>query len=154
MQIHERSPLLTGMIILALIGMGVLCFCFTRFAFLIAKILLALIMSGMGALCLIVFCRADEWRKKLLALEAECDIARDAVVVQATMARNRLSEARDRLTTKYEKSDLEVIGSLVKQAMPVVNLLLHKETSLLKWGFAGVKLVRSTFKYFSCPENN
>ncbi len=118
------------------------------------KIILALIIFATGVFCLIVFSRARQWQEKLLALEAECDSARDSVIMCSTIVRNQLAGVHDRLTTKHEKSDFEAIGNLINQAMPIVNLFVHKETSLFRWGFVGVKLVRSIFKYFSCLEKN
>lgn len=90
----------------------------------------------------------------LMVLETECDIARDAAMMQATIARSQLSELQERMKRKEEKAEIEVVSNLIKQAMPVVTMFMNKETNLLKWGFAGAKLVRSAFEYFSEKEKN
>jgi len=118
------------------------------------KIILVLIMLAASFVCLLVFRNSSSWRKQLSLLELECDDARDAVVLQATIARSQLAEVYERLTTQQEKPEIEVISNLIKQAMPLVSLFMSKETSLIKWGMAGVNLARSAFDYFKRSEKD
>ena len=116
----------------------------------VAKCVLALIMLAVGFICLYVFKQSRNWISTLTILETEADIARDNVMMQATMTRGQLAQIHERLTVKKEeRHDVEVIGNMIKQAMPVVSMLLAKETSLVKWGFAGANLLKTAYDYFS-----
>ncbi|MBX9685916.1 MAG: hypothetical protein K2X27_04390 [Candidatus Obscuribacterales bacterium] len=123
------------------------------FWILLAKSILAVIMSAFGLLCLLVLKKAGQWKEQLYVLETECNIARDSAMIQATVARSQLSELQEKLRHKPEKAEMEVVGNLAKHALPVLTLLMNKETNLLKWGFAGAKLAQSAFEYFSRKKN-
>ena len=116
------------------------------------KIILGLIMLLVSAICILVLAKRRLWQQQLFLLESECDLARDQLVVQATMTRAQLAEVSDRLKGKNEISNIEAFGKLVNQAMPVLALLVHKETSLFKWGLAGLNLIRSAMNCFSGAE--
>jgi hypothetical protein len=118
------------------------------------KALLVLIALVTAYVFFIIFASSSRWQKELMALESECDIARDEVVVQATLMRSQLAEVHDKLTSKHEKSEIEAVGKLVTQAIPVVQLLLSREKSLFAWGMAGLNLVRGAMKCFSASKNN
>ncbi len=118
------------------------------------KVILVLIMLAASLVCLIIFRNSSDWCKQLNLLELECDDARDAVMLQATVARSQLAEVYERLTTQQEKPEFEVISNLIKQAMPLVGLFMSKETSLIKWGMAGANLARSAFDYFKRSEKD
>lgn len=115
----------------------------------LAKVVLVVWMFASGAACLIVFRNSKEWERQLALVETECDSARDNAMLQARDTRQQLHEFRVRLSKRPEKAEMEVIGDLMKQAMPVMTLLFKKETSLIKWGFAGAKLAKSAFEFFS-----
>lgn len=127
---------------------------YSPFWILLAKSILALLMTLFAVLCLLLSLKANGWRMMLQGIETECDIARDMTMLQATVARSELREIQEKLKTKTEKAKIEVVSSLVKEAVPVLSMIMQKETSLLKWGFAGAKLIRSAFEYFSQAKKN
>lgn len=114
----------------------------------LAKVIMVIIMFAFGTIGLIVVRNSRAWEQALLEAESECDFTRDMTMVQATAARSQLAEIRERLKKKPDKAEMEVISTLMKQAMPVISLLLKKETSLIKWGFAGAKLAKSAYEFF------
>lgn len=120
----------------------------------IAKLLLAAIMIGFSLLCIFIVLKARLWKESLAVIEAECNEARDMAMLQGTMLRSQLFEVQERLKKKPEKAEIEVVSNLVRQAVPLLNLLVRRETSIFKWGFAGVKLVQSAFDYFSQKSKN
>lgn len=124
------------------------------FLVLLAKSLVALIMFGSGAVCIFVLLHRKQWQEALAIIETECDNARDMSMLQATVARSQLAELREKMTHRPEKAEIEVISSIVKNAMPVLSLLMTRETSLFKWGFAGFKFIRSAYEYFSSRNKN
>lgn len=115
----------------------------------LAKVILVLWMFASGVACLMVFKNSKTWERQLAVVETECDSARDNAMLQARVARQQLQDFRVRLSKRPDKAEMEVIGDLVKQAMPVMTLLFKKETSLVKWGLAGAKLAKSAFEFFS-----
>ncbi len=121
---------------------------------LLAKVLLAIFMFVTALLFLLILRRSGEWHQMLIAVEAECDFARDNAMLQATMARSQLAELQERLRKKPEKAEFEVVTGILKKAGPVLSLLMARETNLLKWGFAGANLAKSVFEYFSRKQNN
>ena len=118
------------------------------FWILLAKVILVLLMFAFGAVCIVVFKNSREWESQLLIMELECDTARDMAMIQGTMLRSQLREIQDRLSKKPEKAEMEIIGTMMKQAMPLVTLFMAKETSIIKWGFAGAKLAKTAFEWF------
>jgi|688.fasta_scaffold2474742_1 hypothetical protein len=119
------------------------------FWILLAKTVLAVIMLGFAAVCLIVWRQAPAWRNSLAELEYECDVIRDETMMQATIVRGQLVEIQERLKHRPDKAEMEVVGSMVKHAMPILSMLMQRETNLMKWGMAGAKLVKSAFEYFN-----
>lgn len=113
------------------------------------KVILAIIMLGAAVAALFVCWKSPVWTEQLLAVENECEQARDSMVVQGTMLRSQLYELHERLTNKQETSEFEAVGKLVVQAKPVVDLFLNKERNLFKWAMTGYKLVNTAIKYFS-----
>ena len=115
----------------------------------IAKLVLASIMGGLALGCLYVCWKAPQWREQLAEIESDCDIIRDETMMQATIMRGQLVEIQERLKHRPEKAEMEVVGSMVKHAMPILSMLMQRETNLMKWGMAGAKLVKSAFEYFN-----
>ena len=114
------------------------------------KILLALIMFAFGAIAILIFLKRTQWKTQLEALEVECDEVRDMVMLQGTVVRYQLHEFKEKLNKKPEQvSEVEIVTKIVRQAMPLLSLLVKKETSLVQWGFAGTKLVKTIFDFFS-----
>lgn len=119
------------------------------FWILLAKTLLAFIMFAFALVCLIVWRNAPAWRESLAELEYECNVVRDETMMQATIARGQLVEIQERMRQRNEKAEIEVVGTLVRQAVPLLTMLMQRETNLMKWGMAGAKLVKSAFEYFN-----
>jgi hypothetical protein len=115
----------------------------------IAKSLLALIMLAIGLIAVFVYLKVTAWRLGLQAIESECDMARDNVMLQGTVVRFQLAELQERLKKKPEKAEMEVATTIIKQAIPVLSLLIKREGNLIKWAFSGAKLAKSVFEYFS-----
>ncbi len=120
----------------------------------IAKVLLVIFMLASGSIALLIVVRKKAWMESLKELEMLCDIGRDTAMIQCTVARSQLVEFQEKLKSKPERTEIEMITKLVKQSLPVLSLLMNKETNLLKWGFAGAKLVQSAFDYFSKKNRN
>lgn len=116
---------------------------------LIAKSLLALLMLAFGLASIFVYLKLTAWRLGLQVIEQECDDARDNVMLQGTVVRFQLSELQERLRKKPEKAEMEVATTIIKQAIPVLSLLIKRESNLIKWAFSGAKLAKSVFDYFS-----
>lgn len=123
------------------------------FWMLLAKLVLASIMFVFALACLIVWRNAPAWRLSLAELETECNVVRDEAMMQACITRGQLVEIQERLRQKPEKAEIEVVGTLVKQAMPILSMLMQRETNLMKWGMAGAKLVKSAFDYFNSKKS-
>lgn len=119
------------------------------FWILLAKCILALIMAAVGLASLFVLRKANDWRATLAIMQTECDVLRDETMLQGVLIRSQLADIQEKLRKKPEKAEMEVIGNLVKEAMPVISFFMAKEKNLFKWGFAGAKLLRSAYEYFS-----
>lgn len=119
------------------------------FWILLAKCILALIMAAVGLASLFVLRKANDWRATLAIMQTECDVLRDETMLQGVLIRSRLADIQEKLRKKPEKAEMEVIGNLVKEAMPVISFFMAKEKNLFKWGFAGAKLLRGAYEYFS-----
>lgn len=120
---------------------------------LIAKSILALVSVAFGLIAIMLYLRLSAWRLGLQTIESECDNARDNVMLQGTVVRYQLSELRERLKKKPEKAEIEVATSIIKQAIPVLSLLIRRESNLIKWAFSGVKLAKSMYEYFSSKKD-
>lgn len=123
------------------------------FWILLAKTVLAFIMIGFAVVCLFVWKKAPLWREALAELEYECNVVRDETMMQATIMRGQLVDIQERLRQRNEKAEIEVVGALVKQAVPLLSMLMQRETNLMKWGMAGAKLVKSAFEYFNSKKS-
>lgn len=116
---------------------------------LLAKVLVSVMFVVLGLVALVALSNAQRWREELMIAEAQMDIMRDEVLVAGMMARAQMSEARERMRRNPEKEHSEVMASLMKQAMPLITMVMKKERSAMTWGLAGFKLMRSVIRYFS-----
>lgn len=105
-------------------------------------------MIAFALLCLLAVRRAKAWQEELSLIEADCNSARDLSMMQATILRSQLAGFREKLEKKPEPGELESMGNLFKQAVPMFGMLLSRETNLFKLGLAGFKLCRSAMDYF------
>lgn len=114
-----------------------------------AKVLVSIMFLVLGVVALVVLSNAQRWRRELAVAEAQMDILRDEVLVAGMMARAQMAEARERMRKSPEKDQSEIVASLMKQAMPLINLVVKKEKSAVTWGLAGFKLMRTVISYFA-----
>lgn len=119
----------------------------------LAKLLLALIMVAWSLVFIFIYLKITAWRNGLQLIESECDAARDNVMIQGTTVRYQLNELKERLKKKPEKAEMEVASTILKQALPVLTMLVKRDANLIKWGFAGAKLAKTVFEYFSRKKN-
>ncbi|MBY0551126.1 MAG: hypothetical protein K2W95_27855 [Candidatus Obscuribacterales bacterium] len=115
----------------------------------LAKGLVSLMFIVLGLVSLVVLSNAQRWREELMIAESQMDIMRDEVLVAGMMARAQMADARERLRRDPEKEQSEIVASLMKQAMPLITLVMKKERSYMTWGLAGFKLMRSVIRYLS-----
>lgn len=116
---------------------------------LVAKGIAVLLFFALGAAALIVLGSVRQWKAELAVAERQLDVLRDEVLVAGMVARAQMAEAKERLQRDPEKEQSEIIAGLMKQALPLINMVVKKEKSALNWGLAGIKLVRSLVRYFA-----
>ena len=110
-------------------------------------------MFAVGMAAMFVYLRITSWRLGLQAIESECEVARDNIMLQGTVVRFQLAELQERLKKKPEKAEMEVATTIIKQAIPVLTLLIKRESSLIKWAFSGAQLAKTVFEYFSSKKH-
>lgn len=115
----------------------------------IGKIIVFLLFFALGVVALFIVNNARQWREELAIAEKQMDVLRDEVLVAGMVARAQMAEARERLRKDPEKEQSEIMAGLMKQALPLVSMVLKKEKSAITWGLAGFKLVRGLISYFS-----
>ncbi len=114
-----------------------------------SKCIAALLFVVLGLLSLVVLSNARQWREELAIAEKQMEILRDEVLVAGMVARAQMAEASERMRRDPEKEQSEIMAGLMKQAMPLITMVMKKERSALTWGLAGFKLIRSLVSYFA-----
>jgi hypothetical protein len=137
------------MLILLLVVIYVFCIASSEHRLMGAKIIVTLMFSALGIAALIVQSNASQWREELSIAEKQMDVLRDEVLVAGMVARAQMADARERMKKDPEKEHSEIVAALMKQAVPLISMVVKKERSAITWGLAGLKLVRHLVRFFA-----
>lgn len=138
-----------ALVVVAAVAFGGLCFFVgEKGRLVIVKLLVLGVMLVAGIIALVLVRRSRLLTQELQFAQTEMEMARDQVVLAATLARAQMSNLKDRLTKEPEDERAETIAMIVKALPPVVSMLMAKEKNLFKWGLGGLKLAQSIYKYF------
>lgn len=125
--------------------------CFALFAnpTMAAKFLLLEVMVVISAICFLVLRYQKDIMDVLEQLELLAELLRDQVFVEMATAREQMEHLRMRLVR--DESLLKhssALQDLIKSVGPIAMLFLQKETSAVRWGWAGLKVAQQAFAFF------
>ena len=86
----------------------------------------------------------------LMEIEEHAELGRDMARVMFPYYRQELQEIRYKIkgATSVSQEDAAGFATIVKSLMPVAQMLLKKDASIINWGMQGVKLYKSFSGFF------
>ncbi|MCW5822235.1 MAG: hypothetical protein KIT34_05495 [Cyanobacteria bacterium TGS_CYA1] len=86
----------------------------------------------------------------LMQMEENAELGRDMARVMFPYYRQELQEIKHKIkgATAVNQEDAQGFATIVKSLMPVAQMLLKKDASILNWGMQGLKLYKSFSGFF------
>lgn len=86
----------------------------------------------------------------LMQLEENAELGRDMARVMFPYYRQELQEIKHKIkgATAVNQQDAQGFATIVKSLLPVAQMLLAKDASMIKWGMQGLNLYKSFSGFF------
>lgn len=86
----------------------------------------------------------------LMELEENAELGRDMARVMFPYYRQQLEEIKFKIkkATSVDQQDAQGFATIVKSLLPVAQMLLAKDASMIKWGMQGLNLYKSFSGFF------
>ncbi|MDX2106825.1 MAG: hypothetical protein SFY67_10530 [Candidatus Melainabacteria bacterium] len=86
----------------------------------------------------------------LMQMEENAELGRDMARVMFPYYRQELQEIKHKIkgATAVNQEDAQGFATIVKSLMPVAQMLLKKDASILNWGMQGLKLYKTFSGFF------
>jgi hypothetical protein len=111
-----------------------------------------ILVTGCGAIVVLHLFRKD-LEELLMQLEHEATLGRDMARFYLPMAREELKDLNSKIQSYKEEPQAPTQTEILKNIMPLISFVLKKETSLIRWGLAGLRAYKTLSSIFKKPES-